>query len=196
MSSANQPRLLTNLDVGDEHPEAQVIAARQQVSVRMRSGGQGVHIFTLSDQDPGVVLKPEHAAPHAGFNKAKDFQSVHKGSASPEVKANVLDAYGMTEDAFKQQMSALNPMRRFGRPEEVAGAALFLASAPAFAQAQWDNVPRIVAIADLEGDYDKFVGRVQERYGDKKDEIVRWADDWYRRQGQSSPAQREAQRPR
>ncbi|MBL8547412.1 MAG: metallophosphoesterase [Hyphomonadaceae bacterium] len=34
--------------------------------------------------------------------------------------------------------------------------ALFLTAAPAFAQAQWDNVPRIVAIADLEGDYDKF----------------------------------------
>ena len=48
----------------------------------------------------------------------------------------------------------------------------------------------------IEGDYDKFVGRVQERYGDKKDEIVRWADDWYRRQGQPSPPQREAQRPR
>ncbi|MBL8042151.1 MAG: CsbD family protein [Nitrospira sp.] len=51
-------------------------------------------------------------------------------------------------------------------------------------------------LMQIEGDYDKFVGRVQERYGDKKDEIVRWADDWYRRQGQSSPAQREAQRPR
>ena len=31
-------------------------------------------------------------------------------------------------------------------------------------------------LMQIEGDYDKFVGRVQERYGDKKDEIVRWAD--------------------
>lgn len=35
-------------------------------------------------------------------------------------------------------------------------AGLFLAATPAFAQAQWDNVSRIVAIGDLEGDYEKF----------------------------------------
>jgi hypothetical protein len=35
-------------------------------------------------------------------------------------------------------------------------AALFLSAAPAAAQAQWDNVERIVAIGDLEGDYEKF----------------------------------------
>ena len=29
--------------------------------------------------------------------------------------------------------------------------------APAHAQAQWDNVARVVAIGDLEGDYEKFV---------------------------------------
>ncbi|MBX3344158.1 MAG: CsbD family protein [Nitrospira sp.] len=51
-------------------------------------------------------------------------------------------------------------------------------------------------LMQIEGDYDKFVGRVQERYGDKKEEVVRWADDWYRQQGQPSSGQREAQRPR
>lgn len=34
--------------------------------------------------------------------------------------------------------------------------ALFLSVSPASAQAQWDNVSRIVVVADLEGDYDKF----------------------------------------
>jgi uncharacterized protein YjbJ (UPF0337 family) len=34
----------------------------------------------------------------------------------------------------------------------------------------------------IEGDYDKFKGAVQERYADRKDEISRWADDWYRSQ--------------
>ena len=38
-------------------------------------------------------------------------------------------------------------------------------------------------LLQIEGNYDKFVGRVQERYGDKKDEVVRWADDWYAQQG-------------
>ena len=32
----------------------------------------------------------------------------------------------------------------------------------------------------IEGDYDKFKGAIQRRYADRKDEISRWADDWYR----------------
>jgi len=32
----------------------------------------------------------------------------------------------------------------------------------------------------IEGDYDKFKGAVQKRYADRKDEISRWADEWYR----------------
>lgn len=32
----------------------------------------------------------------------------------------------------------------------------------------------------IEGDYDKFKGAIQKRYADRKDEISRWADDWYR----------------
>ena len=51
-------------------------------------------------------------------------------------------------------------------------------------------------LMQVEGNYDKFMGRVQERYGDKKDEVVRWADDWYTRQGGASSAKPgEAQRP-
>lgn len=53
-------------------------------------------------------------------------------------------------------------------------------------------------LKQIEGDYDKFVGRIQERYGDKKEEVIRWADDWYGRQGQAQPGtqRREAQPPR
>ncbi|MEQ1627846.1 MAG: CsbD family protein [Nitrospira sp.] len=32
----------------------------------------------------------------------------------------------------------------------------------------------------IEGDYDKFKGLMQERYADRKDEVTRWVDDWYR----------------
>ena len=32
----------------------------------------------------------------------------------------------------------------------------------------------------IEGDYDKFKGAIQERYADRKDEVSRWADEWYR----------------
>lgn len=53
-------------------------------------------------------------------------------------------------------------------------------------------------LKQVEGDYDKFLGRIQERYGDKKEEVMRWADDWYSRQGQAQPGtqRRETQPPR
>ena len=51
-------------------------------------------------------------------------------------------------------------------------------------------------LMQIEGNYDKFVGRVQERYGDKKEEVVRWADDWYAQQGKPGMEARQAQRPR
>ena len=33
-------------------------------------------------------------------------------------------------------------------------------------------------LLQIEGNYDKFKGKVQERYGDKKDDVIRWADQW------------------
>jgi uncharacterized protein YjbJ (UPF0337 family) len=35
-------------------------------------------------------------------------------------------------------------------------------------------------LLQIEGDYDKFTGRVMERYGDKKQEVNQWAEEWYR----------------
>ena len=34
-------------------------------------------------------------------------------------------------------------------------------------------------LTQIEGNYDKFVGKVQERYGDKKSELMKWADAWH-----------------
>ena len=36
-------------------------------------------------------------------------------------------------------------------------------------------------LLQIQGDYDTFVGKVQERYGDQKDAIVNWAESWYGR---------------
>jgi uncharacterized protein YjbJ (UPF0337 family) len=36
-------------------------------------------------------------------------------------------------------------------------------------------------LQQIEGNYDKFVGKVQERYGDTKDELMKWADQWHQR---------------
>src|SRR3954454_5081938 len=34
-------------------------------------------------------------------------------------------------------------------------------------------------LLEAEGDYDKFLGVVQKRYGEKKEEVSNWAHDWY-----------------
>ena len=36
-------------------------------------------------------------------------------------------------------------------------------------------------LLEVEGDYDKFVGLMQKRYGDRKEEIERWTEDWCER---------------
>ena len=33
-------------------------------------------------------------------------------------------------------------------------------------------------LLQIEGDADKFSGKLQERYADKKDEVRQWADQW------------------
>jgi uncharacterized protein YjbJ (UPF0337 family) len=34
-------------------------------------------------------------------------------------------------------------------------------------------------LLEAEGDYDKFIGVVQKRCGDKKEEVSQWTDEWY-----------------
>ena len=34
-------------------------------------------------------------------------------------------------------------------------------------------------LAEAGGDYDKFLGVVQKRYGDKHEELKNWTEDWY-----------------
>lgn len=42
-------------------------------------------------------------------------------------------------------------------------------------------------LQQIEGNYDKFVGKIQERYGDNKEELMKWADQWYQRTQQPPP---------
>jgi uncharacterized protein YjbJ (UPF0337 family) len=34
-------------------------------------------------------------------------------------------------------------------------------------------------LLQIEGNYDKFIGTAQTRYGDRKDEVKKWVDQWY-----------------
>ena len=38
-------------------------------------------------------------------------------------------------------------------------------------------------LLETEGDYDKFLGVVQKRYGDQKEEVRRWAEEWCEKNG-------------
>jgi uncharacterized protein YjbJ (UPF0337 family) len=37
-------------------------------------------------------------------------------------------------------------------------------------------------LKQIDWNYDKFSGKVQERYGDQKDNIRKWTDQWHQRQ--------------
>lgn len=43
---------------------------------------------------------------------------------------------------------------------------------------QWGKFTDAVLL-QIEGNYDKFIGKVQELYGEKKDELMKWADRWH-----------------
>jgi uncharacterized protein YjbJ (UPF0337 family) len=42
----------------------------------------------------------------------------------------------------------------------------------------------------IEGDYQKFQGTLQAKYGDRKEEVGRWADEWFERQEAEAEAAR------
>jgi uncharacterized protein YjbJ (UPF0337 family) len=41
-------------------------------------------------------------------------------------------------------------------------------------------------LLETEGDYDKFLGVIEKRYGDKKEEVKRWVENWYGRRNVES----------
>jgi len=47
-------------------------------------------------------------------------------------------------------------------------------------------------LLEAEGNYDKFLGVIQKRYGDKKEEVSKWADEWYSKREQERIAAQKA----
>jgi uncharacterized protein YjbJ (UPF0337 family) len=47
-------------------------------------------------------------------------------------------------------------------------------------------------LAEIEGDYDKFVSMAQKRCRDKEEDVVRWANDWYSKREQHEAAARQS----
>jgi uncharacterized protein YjbJ (UPF0337 family) len=51
-------------------------------------------------------------------------------------------------------------------------------------------------LLEAEGDYEKFLGIVQKRYGDQKEQVTRWADEWYSKREQDDIAAKKARESR
>jgi uncharacterized protein YjbJ (UPF0337 family) len=47
-------------------------------------------------------------------------------------------------------------------------------------------------LLEAEGDYEKFLGIIRKRYGDKQEEVKNWAADWYSKQEQDEIISRKA----
>jgi uncharacterized protein YjbJ (UPF0337 family) len=47
-------------------------------------------------------------------------------------------------------------------------------------------------LLEAEGDYDKFLGVVQKRYGDKKKDVEQWTTDWYSKRERDEVAAKKA----
>ena len=46
---------------------------------------------------------------------------------------------------------------------------------------QWGNFTDD-DLLQIEGDYQKFQGKLQTKYGDRKEEVSRWVDQWFEHQ--------------
>jgi len=100
--------------------------------------GAGVVLTTSAANVMGIPGTSAYAASKAALRSmarslASELlpQGVRVNALSPgPVDTGILESSGMTAEAaaeFKSQQAAANPMRRFGEPEEIARAAVFLA---------------------------------------------------------------------
>jgi uncharacterized protein YjbJ (UPF0337 family) len=51
-------------------------------------------------------------------------------------------------------------------------------------------------LQQIEGNFEKFVGKVQERYGDKKSDLMKWADQWYHKSAPKATPEAAGEKPR
>ena len=66
-------------------------------------------------------------------------------------------------------------------PLHTLSAALVLVGGVAATSAAQAQTPPPALLLEAEGDYDKFLGVVQKRYGDRKEELEQWVEDWHER---------------
>ena len=86
------------------------------------------------------------------------------------LKMTSLDvAYAGTPSSHNQRRSNMNADHFKGKWNQFKGEL----------KKQWGEITDD-DLTTVEGNYDKFKGLMQERYADRKDEVSKWADEWYR----------------
>jgi 3-oxoacyl-[acyl-carrier protein] reductase len=102
----------------------------------MREGGGGGTIINLSWDHITQGMKGENPTIYsAGKGGVSSFSKSLARDVAPDIRVNILapgfieTAFGEQADSkFREKVIEMTPLRRWGTPDDVAGAALFLAS--------------------------------------------------------------------
>lgn len=102
-------------------------------SMRAAGGGAIVNVSSIAGQSGGIAGSPAYAAAKAGVIGLT--RSLARQFAADRIRVNCLSPADIETDmtagwspALRQRLIAATPLGRFGKPEELAGAAVFLAS--------------------------------------------------------------------
>ncbi len=133
--------LLASIDM-DDYAHVMDVNLRSQVvlcnlalpRIAARGGGAAILISSLSGLRGNGKINAYALAKAANAQLARNLavewgpQNLRVNAISPGFIATELSAPLLADKAFMQRRMAMTPLRRPGRPEEVAGAAVFLAS--------------------------------------------------------------------
>jgi len=107
-----------------------------QAAARFMRGGRGgsiVNISSIAGQNGGLAGNPAYAAAKAGVIGLT--RSLARQLGSDRIRVNCISPADIETDmtagwapALRERLLAITPLARFGSPEEVSGAAVFLAS--------------------------------------------------------------------
>lgn len=102
-------------------------------AMRRAGGGSMVNVSSIAGQNGGLAGSPAYAAAKSGVIGLT--RSLARQFASDRIRVNCLSPADIETDmtagwspALRERLIAATPLGRFGRPEELAGAAVFLAS--------------------------------------------------------------------
>jgi 3-oxoacyl-[acyl-carrier protein] reductase len=112
-----------------------VFFVSQSAGRAMRAAGRGaiLNVSSIAGQNGGIAGNPAYAAAKAGVIGLT--RSLARQLAPDGIRVNCLSPSAIETDmtagwppALRQRLVAGTPLGRFGRPDELAGAAVFLAS--------------------------------------------------------------------